>query len=503
MLNPVEPKESGMKRSGLGLGTAVAASVALATGLGTTSATSAAATAATTGLATQARPVFKLVNVAPQDGGGEPSLTTGPRNGYLYVTYPASSGTPFYYSPNEGASWQKGATAESGSGDDCVSTDQSGAVYLCNLSETSDSIPLQADVFKSLDNGRHWARSTGTIPGGGDSSQPFFVDRPWLDAYVPSRKTTTQAEVVLEYHDFGPSQIWVNVSKNGGKTFGAPVDVLAGSPQAEEASFCNTVPAGVKIVKSGAHLGRIYVAWITADAPSSIATGCNLSQLDTFHQIWVAWSDNGGSTWTSHVVFDGGLGHDTSTPFVGFTLDRAGNPYVAFADNLGTQYDMYVEASFDGGLKWNGSSTGAGAPYLVSGSKGTHFYPAIAAGAPGHVDVAYLATPTVIKTLPTGKEEFGGGAGASWYLYSAQSTNVGQSSHPAWTITRATPTPMHVGDICNLGIFCVSQLGSNRDLLDFISTSIGANGLQHIVFTDDNHMHEILMANEISGQSAF
>jgi hypothetical protein len=448
-------------------------------------------------------PKFKLVSVAPQDGGGEPSMATGPRNGYLYVTYPANSGTPFYYSKDQGRSWLKGATAASGSGDDCVATDQSGALYLCNLEETGDTLPLQADVFKSLDNGRHWGKGTGVVPGGGASSQPFLVDRPWLDAYVAPHQTTKRAEVVLEYHDFGPSQIWVNVSHDGGRTFGAPTDVIATLPKAQQDSFCNTVPAGVKIAKSGKHRGRIYVAWIAADVPSSVATGCNITQMDTFHDIWIAWSDNGGSTWTSHLVFDGGLGHDTSTPFVGFTLDRAGNPYFAFADNLGKQYDMYVEASFNGGTTWNGSSTGAGKPYLVSGSKGTHFYPAIAVGAPGHVDVAYLATPTVIRTLPTGKEAPGGGAGARWYLYSAQSANVGRSSHPTWTVTRVTPKPMHVGDICNLGIFCVSQLGSNRDLLDFISTTIGSNGLQHIVFTDDYRMHRILIANEVAGRSAF
>jgi hypothetical protein len=452
---------------------------------------------------TAARPVFNLRNVAPQDGGGEPSMTTGPRNGDLYVTYPASTGTPFYRSANDGLSWTKGATADTASGDDCIATDQSGALYLCNLAGSKDTVPLQADVFKSVDNGAKWSMASGPVPGTGASSQPLLVDRPWVDAWIPPHKTTRRAEVVMEYHDFVPSQIWVNISTDGGKIFGPPTDVIATSPQAELDSFCNTVPAGVKIVKSGPHRGRIYVAWIAADVPSSLATGCNITQMDTFHDIWVAWSDDGGKSWTSHLVFDGGLGHDTSTPFVGFTLDRAGNPYFAFADNLANEYDMYVEASFNGGKTWNGSTTGTGKPYLVSKGKGTHFYPAIAAGAPGHVDVAYLASPTIIKTLPTGKEQPGGGAGAKWYVYSAQSTDVGRTSQPSWTVTKVTPRPMHVGDICNLGIFCISQLGSNRDLLDFISTTIDSHGLQHIAFTDDNHMHEIRIANEVAGPSAW
>jgi hypothetical protein len=445
---------------------------------------------------------YRVIKAAPQDGGGEPSLMST-RTGILDLSYPASSGTPFYRSTDGGTRWVQGATADSASGDDCLASDQAGTVYLCNLAGSHDTLPLQADVWHSANQGRSWSAATGVVPGGGASSQPFAVDRPWVDAWVPPHKTAAHALVALEYHDFGPSQIWVNISTDGGRTFGAPTDVIATSPQAEADSFCNTVPAGVRIVRSGPHAGRIYVAWVAADVPSSLATGCNITQLDTFHDIWVAWSDNGGASWTSHLVFDGGLGHDTSTPFVGFTLDDQGNPYVAFADNLGKTYDMYVEASFDGGKVWNGSSTGAGKPYLVGGTNGTHFFPTVTAGSPGHVAVAYLATPSVIKTLPTGKEAPGGGAGDRWYLYTAISNQVGTARDPRWTVTRVTAQPMHVGDICNLGIFCVSQLGSNRDLLDFISAAVDPAGRVHVAFTDDYRMHEIEVANEVSGPSLY
>src|SRR5258708_24496311 len=73
-----------------------------------------------------------------------------------------------------------------------------------------------------------------------------------------SGKSTWNAEVVLMYHDFyGPSQIWVNISRDGGATFGAPQEVLAGpavtpgavagAVVAQGDTLCNTVPAGVGI----------------------------------------------------------------------------------------------------------------------------------------------------------------------------------------------------------------------------------------------------------------
>src|ERR1700751_1791952 len=84
----------------------------------------------------------------------------------------------------------------------------------------------------------------------GTSCSPFGVDRDWADAYIPPHGTTSTATVVLMYHDFfGPSQIWVNVSTDGGKTFGPPEDILANftSNSADQAavaqadSACNTV----------------------------------------------------------------------------------------------------------------------------------------------------------------------------------------------------------------------------------------------------------------------
>jgi hypothetical protein len=433
-----------------------------------------------------------VVKVSAKNGGGEPSIAPGPGS-RLYVSYPASAGPMFFRSLDHGVTWHQGPTVDTSSGDTSVNVDSSGAVYESNLNGH-----LQGDVYKSTDGGKTFPQKGTSIDGMDSTSQPFAVDRQWVDAWIPPGATTSKARVYMEYHDFGPSQVWVTTSSDGGKTFGTPVDVVSFSPQAEAATFCNSIPGGVKVVQSGPHAGRIYAAWLAADLPTNVATGCNLTQLNTFHSVWIAWSDDGGATWSDHLVFDGGFGHDASALFADLTLDKAGNPYVAFGDNLVGEWDMYVEASFDNGETWNGSVDGSGGPYLVNHDSGTHFFPAIVAGAPGKVDVSYIATPTKIATLPYGKPSPGGGAGASWYLYASQSLNL-LSGHPTWSVKRITPAPMHVGDVCTLGIFCVAP-SSNRDLLDFIDGTVDPGGQLHVSFTQDTASHNgIYVANQTSG----
>jgi hypothetical protein len=62
--------------------------------------------------------------------GGEPSIAAN-RLGELYNTTP-SGGTILYKSTDRGNTWTQATTADASSGDDCVFTDQSDALYLCN-----------------------------------------------------------------------------------------------------------------------------------------------------------------------------------------------------------------------------------------------------------------------------------------------------------------------------------------------------------------------------------
>jgi hypothetical protein len=466
-------------------------------------------------------PAYEIHKVG--EYGGEPSIWADGR-GILWSTY--LNGDPnIYRSTDHGTTWVPVTTADSSTGDDCVVTDQTNdGIYWCNLAGSQALHPLEGDVWKSVDGGQSWTYGEGNVSnlGGlnalGTSSNIFGVDRQWVDTYIAPGGTTETGTAYFFYHDFSlQSNVYVNVSHDGGATWAAPINLMTSFDPAapdtvavETASVCNTIPTAVRTAKSGPHAGRVYAAWIAADA-TSLATGCDFSQFQAFHSLIVAWSDNDGVTWTPKIAYDGGFFHDASSPFASFTLDDQGNPYYAFDMNQdwdqtcavpanpqtpNCQYDMFVTWSPDGGDNWSG-------PFKVNTDSGTHWFPAISAAQPGQVDVAWLRTPYVIATDANGKQHPGGcfplecGSEVEWNLFAAQSVDL-TAATPTWTTTPITSAPMHTGDICNLGIACPPG-ASNRNLADFISMALDEKGCAHINFADDETQNQVSSADQIGG----
>jgi hypothetical protein len=182
--------------------------------------------------------------------------------------------------------------------------------------------------------------------------------------------------------------------------------------------------------------------------------------------------------------------------------------------------------SKDGGTTWDG---GGG---LIPGSALTAYevdpsmkpqtdqFATIAAGDPGKVDVSWLGTNEIEPTDPLGKFDPGGCAGSTaqvpvppfypptckWNLFTGQALDLGQPPDKVrFTISQATTKPMHLGDICNLGIFCTPGL-SNRNLLDFNSEAVDpTTGCAHVAYSDDSNPNPKLQylraANQVSGPS--
>src|SRR5205807_9380883 len=130
-----------------------------------------------------------------------------------------------------------------------------------------------------------------------------------------------------------------------GQTFGPPVDVLAQNGMAETQSFCNTVPSGIEV---DPETGEVYVKWITADPVANTTQGCNITQIESFHQVWIAHSPPANAStltvWDAHLVFDGNIGRtwqtNTDRIFATLAVDDSqlaavpGNIYSAFTANL-------------------------------------------------------------------------------------------------------------------------------------------------------------------------
>jgi hypothetical protein len=338
-------------------------------------------------------------------------------------------------------------------------------VYVTSLERLP--LLLQTHLAWSDDRGAHWTINDVA------AVNPSFIDRPWLAVY-PSKVSAMQDSVYISYHDFSASQIWVAGSHDGGATF-VQTNVFANDPNAEVQSFCDTVPSGIEV---DPQTGEIYVEWITADPVANTTGGCNITQVENFHQVWVAHSANGGITWDAHQVFDGGPTTNTDEIFATLAVDDSGKPgvggnvYSAFADNLAgpAVFDIWFSHSSDKAVTW-------WPPVKVNSDKGTHYFPWITAGSTGRVDFIWLNTPDY---TPSDAEE------SPWWTYFAQTTN-GTAAVPKFQQTSASSSVMHVGGICTNGIFCSLNDG-NRDLADSISIAIDRGGSAGLVWTDQGRV---------------
>ena len=342
-------------------------------------------------------------------------------------------------------------------------------VYVTSLERLP--LPLQTHLARSDDRGATWKINDIA------ATNPSLIDRPWLAVY-PSTVSAAQDQVYISYHDFTISQIWVAASNDGGQTFGPSADVFAQNAIAFANSFCNTVPSGIEV---DPQTGEVYVQWITADPFANVGQGCNVTQIENFHQVWVAHSgpavDIGAgvtTTWDAHLVFDGGTSTNTDEIFATLAVDDSGKPgvsgnvYSVFTDNLNgaAVYDIWFSHSSNQARYWY-------PPVKVNSDKGTHYFPWVAAGTTGRVDFIWLNSPDY---TPTDAE------GSPWYVTFAQTTN-GTAANPKFAQTSASSGIMHVGGICTNGIFC-SLNGGNRDLADSISIVIDRGGSAALVWTD-------------------
>ncbi|HEU4979552.1 MAG TPA: hypothetical protein VFT42_11685 [Solirubrobacteraceae bacterium] len=346
-------------------------------------------------------------------------------------------------------------------------------VYVSSIEEVP--LALQVHVAYSDDRGAHFTVNEVA------AVNPSFIDRPWL-AVRPDPVSADQDQVYVAYHDFSASQIDVAASSDGAQTFGPSVDVLAQNGLAQTQSFCNTVPSDLEV---DPRTGEVYVQWITADPVQNTTEGCDISQTQDFHQVWVAHSPpavGAGpatvTTWDAHEVFDGGPGTNTDKIFATLAVDDSGLPGAAgdvssvFADNLRSAdaFDIWFAHSADRAQSWT-------TPVRVNSDNGTHYFPWIAAGSTGRVDFIWLGTPDLTPT----------DAGQSPWQTAYGQTITGTESAPRFSQTSASSGVMHVGGICTTGIFC-TVTGGNRDLADSISIAIDRGGSAALAWTDQGRV---------------
>jgi len=258
------------------------------------------------------------------------------------------------------------------------------------------------------------------------------------------------------------------------------VDVFS-DVHAQSETFCNSIPSDIEV---DPQTGEVYIQWITA-GPVQNAQGCDITQNQNFHEVWVAHSAGAvgvgsaaATTWDDHLVFDGPDTTNTDKIFATLGVDdsgvpgTSGNVYSVFPDNLAApdHFDIWFSHSSDKGTTWS-------QPVKVNNDGGTHYFPWIAAGSTGRVDFIWLRSPDY---TPSDTEL------SPWYVTFAQTTN-GTSATPKFQQTSASSNIMHVGGICTNGIFCTVTSG-NRDLADSISIAIDKGGSAALAWTDQGRV---------------
>lgn len=488
----------------------------------------AAARAATPAPATFTTNVRADASEGTATGQNEPVVTVD-QTGTAYITWQSATrpggGATDTVSATDGSSFHvTGSTDPTGSqgGDVAMATTSwpslttdtpaasggSNGLYWADLGSNTCG-PLGFRASYSTDNAATWTASDA-------GCQPFQIDRDWIAAYTPPqyRGTGQAASHTLlydAYHDFGPSNVWVSRSTDGGATWTTVQQsaIQAGSA-AQATSGCNTYPGGVAVDQNGAHKGRVYVVWNTSDPALNAATGCNITSAQPFDHVFLSYSDDGGATWTSHAVFNDPCAptppvppitptscEDTSEGWTPVAVDDAGNVFVAFtwldATKATPEYDIYLESSTDGGASWNGGTAGAngvgdtpGPPLKVSSTTGTNFYPTMAAAGTGGVDIAWYRTPYVTPVGTLNKPAASPGS-AQWDVWMGQSLNV--LAGGGFTVSKVSDHSIYFGDICTIGIACGTAVpGTNwaidRTLFDNFGLAVGPDGGARIAWTD-------------------
>ena len=169
----------------------------------------------------------------------------------------------------------------------------------------------------------------------------------------------------------------------------------------------------------------------------------------------IAVSSDGGQSFSVHRVTDSTT-HELQVWPDQLAVDSAGEIYLAWSDN----HHVYLNTSTDGGSTWSPSRVVSAPPALSA------VLPTVAAGAPGHVDLAWYGAERDGLSNDPGVMGAPGGAGAApWHVYFAKSVDAGRSFDQA-----VATGPLHTGIVCTSANACTTT--HSRDLFDDFGIAI-------------------------------
>ena len=412
---------------------------------------------------------------------GEPSLAVSPADGTLYVSTPRtivvccnSQSSPVWKSTDNGETWSdpifpKGAEDATTGGDTELAVDKRGTVYEGELYLGSDSIYISGDKGSTWD----WS----------PASHDLASDREWF-AYEPKE------DALYGYWDgfkglmVAKAPLNTPLGSNAARFF--PEErIVVPECAAALAVNCPDVPVdnvgNQPIIHQATSPGRPSVSPV--DGTVYFPFPYQVKDKG----IGIAYTTDGASSFNYAYVAGAGHGDfgDTGNDFPVSAVDSAGRLYVAWVEDKGDGYNLYLASSPDKGATWT-------APIEVSkGVSSTAVFPNVVAGAPGQVAVSWYGTDA--SGDPNGVP-----GGASWNVYASEISGIAGTSPQ--TTTSVVAAGFHKGPICTHGTGCT---GNSRNLLDFFDMQLDGQGHLGIVYTRDQPANplltEIVYQHQVSG----
>src|SRR5207302_3386088 len=118
--------------------------------------------------------------------------------------------------------------------------------------------------------------------------------------------------------------------------------------------------------------------------------------------------------------------------------------------------DLYLVTSPDGGATWT-------PPLQLNATTGSYFFPWVAAGSRGRLDIVYYRSPTLRPNDPS-SEWFVGTTQVIGARAAVTSGRASFATAPSIHEELVTPAVEHTGGICTFGIFCSAIPNANRNL---------------------------------------
>ncbi|HVE97720.1 MAG TPA: sialidase family protein [Mycobacteriales bacterium] len=353
--------------------------------------------------------------------GGEPSVAVSPDGRTVLVTGPASARRGLHRSTDGGRTYHLTPAFQRFGGQDVD------LAFVDSTRVVMADLALDGSgilVHRSADRGATW--TTATI------NQDLY-DRPWIAAFGETVYVAARGFDQVSY---------LYTSTDGGQTFGPPA-VIVGT-EASGPGPADAVGVVIQDLVVDEVTGDLYVLKLhtTGIYVSRLVPGA-VPRFDS-RLITREWTDIG---------------------FNSMTVDPAGTVYMLSHEESDGVLASVLYHSTDRGRTWS-----AGVDVADSRDGGSVFG-AIDAGPTGVLSLVHLRGQGKPNTVAQ-----------DWHAEVGVIRRA-DTDRPAVTLVRPLRAPIHQKDICGLGIACAG--GQNRNLLEFISTSMTAKGVVHAVVGSD------------------